>query len=139
MSETVRETKHEGQEGTGTDSAARILSEGTGGAHTPGPWSIVERYEDALSIVDREGFEHVTAESHAILLGYAEKLGIQHWADSQDAQRDISPEEQFANARLIAAAPDMADALATLFTCNLSDLPGDVVAMCRAALAKAGR
>jgi hypothetical protein len=29
MSETVRETQHEGQEGAGTDSPARILSQGT--------------------------------------------------------------------------------------------------------------
>jgi hypothetical protein len=32
MSETVREPQHEGQEGAGTDSSARILSQGTAGA-----------------------------------------------------------------------------------------------------------
>jgi hypothetical protein len=37
MSETVRETQHEGQEGARTDSAARILSQGTAGAHVAGP------------------------------------------------------------------------------------------------------
>jgi hypothetical protein len=42
-----------------------------------------------------------------------------------------------ANAKLIAAAPDMASAIQTLFTCDLSDLPGDVVAMLRSALSKA--
>jgi hypothetical protein len=82
-------------------------TQGTTQAHTPGPWTLMERYEDALSIVDPDGFEHVTAESHAILLGYAEKLGIPHWADSPEAQRDIPEAQQFANARLIAAAPEL--------------------------------
>jgi hypothetical protein len=52
MRETVRETQHEGQEGAGTDSAARILSQGTtqaqhvarGVEHVTGHWSHVSLY-----------------------------------------------------------------------------------------------
>lgn len=76
-------------------------------AHTTGPWNLVARYSDELSITDSNGFEHVSATRTAILLDYAEKLGIPHWADSPDARRDISEEEQAANARLIAAVPDL--------------------------------
>lgn len=74
---------------------------------TPGPWTAVQHYGDTLSVIDAAGFEVVEAESTQILLNYSKKLGIKHWADSEKASRDISDEEQAANARLIAAAPDL--------------------------------
>lgn len=67
----------------------------------------MEHYSDCISVVDAQGFEHVEATHVAILLGYHEKLGIQHWGDTPAASRDIGPAEQAANARLIAAAPDL--------------------------------
>lgn len=82
--------------------------------HTKGPWKTAERYLDCLSVVDSGGFEHVTAESHAILLGYTEILGVDHWSGVEGTARDISPEEQFANARLISSAPDLLEALRTI-------------------------
>lgn len=75
--------------------------------HTPGPWIAVHYYDEEVTITDSRGFEHVSAESVAILFDYQGKLGISHWADSPDASREISVEEQNANAHLIAAAPDL--------------------------------
>ncbi|OZI79883.1 hypothetical protein [Bordetella genomosp. 2] len=79
--------------------------------HTPGPWQAIQHYSDGLTVVDKDGFQHVEASSIAILLDYSEKLGIGHWADSPAASREITEEEQAANARLIATAPELLEAL----------------------------
>lgn len=78
---------------------------------TPGPWEAVDHYSDELSVVDSRGFEIAEAPATAILLDYSDKLGIKHWAHSPDASLDLSADEQAANARLIAAAPELLAAL----------------------------
>lgn len=109
--------------------------------HTPGPWQAVEHYSDAVTVTDAAGFKHVAVENVAVLLDFKNKLGIPHWADSPKASRELSIEEQAANARLIAAAPELLDEL--LLLCNMLD--GEQISVgiearlyfARAAIAKA--
>lgn len=69
----------------------------SGGAHTPGPWSIQPDYHHT----DRE--EH--PEHYFIQVG---KIGAPDWKGS------ISGHMGLANANLVAAAPDMLDTLVSL-------------------------
>jgi hypothetical protein len=62
MSETVRGTQHEGQEGAGTDSAARILSQGT--AEAQSVWPSAEEL-DAKTV--QQLFAPTAADVNAIL------------------------------------------------------------------------
>lgn len=64
--------------------------------HTPTPWRVDE--DGDTDILDKDGFCIVSGEEpFAILHGYAEKLNIPHWADSEAASREISEEESRAN------------------------------------------
>ncbi|WP_275262436.1 hypothetical protein [Citrobacter braakii] len=74
---------------------------------TPGPWRASDHYEDVVTVLDERGFEVVTAEHCLMLQDYAEKLGIEHWADDERAHLQLSDEEQSANAHLIASAPEL--------------------------------
>ncbi|MBW5406186.1 hypothetical protein ACISK3_09225 [Morganella morganii] len=80
---------------------------------TPGPWKAIERYVDSTDVVDSNGFNHVEVTNLAVLSDWEEK-GYAHWSDSEKAHREIPREEQRANARLIAAAPDLLNALINL-------------------------
>lgn len=79
--------------------------------HTPGPWTAIAAYEDEFDVVDPRGFRIVEAVSTPILIEWEKALQIDHWADSDDSHIELSTEEQNANARLIAAAPELLEAL----------------------------
>ena len=108
--------------------------------HTPGPWNTSEYFENCVDVIDGNGFGIAEVCGIAILHGYKETLGISHWSDKGDALREISEEEKKSNARLIAAAPELLEALVKL--CAIQDV-GDVASLAsewdeaRAAIAKA--
>ena len=78
---------------------------------TPGPWMASNHYEDVVTVVDVRGFEIATADHCPVLQNYAKKLGIAHWADDERAYLALDKDVQAANANLIAAAPELLEAL----------------------------
>jgi hypothetical protein len=72
--------------------------------HTPGPWKIV--YSDG------SGPEYITASNQSIA---TLRWGCSCCKDTPDSFDDMSEEEQ-ANARLIAAAPELLEALEFCYT-----------------------
>lgn len=79
---------------------------------TAGPWRVGDgSYED--HVFGQDGFEVAsTPQSSAIHHDYfADKMGNDHWATTPGAYRDVREGEGEANARLIAAAPDLYEAL----------------------------
>lgn len=73
---------------------------------TPAPWIISD---SGHSIMDSEQFIFADVRRHAILCRWHEK-GFEHWNDA-GASKDIGCETKAANAHLIAAAPELLEAL----------------------------
>lgn len=95
--------------------------------YTPGPWQVAE--SDAEAVVDARGFQVADAAFMAVLLGWSKNKTFIERADG----------EAEANARLIAAAPDLLECLEEAE--RLIDFEQErdgVGARWRAALAKAG-
>lgn len=76
---------------------------------TKGPWSVYD-FDDGVSVVDSNGYSHVSVECAAIKPNWDE-IGVNHWSESGDAHRELLLEEQYANAHLVAAAPEMYEML----------------------------
>lgn len=84
--------------------------------HTPGPWAILDRSENSRTLT------HVTNGAHIVCT-----LGT--------TRTDGSPNHS-ANARLIAAAPDLLDAVQAIVDA-FGDQDSLLIDQCKAALAKA--
>lgn len=106
-----------------------------GAQHTPGPWA-----EDGYDVTSgRRRFVVARVEHISISRAWQDE-NDGHWGSGGDAShRDVPDDERVANARLIAAAPTMLDALRDLCTayaaCNGEDHPAYNAA--RRAIAKA--
>ena len=86
--------------------------------HTPGPWAILDRIENSRTLT------HISNGAHIVCT-----LGT--------TRTDGSPNHS-ANARLIAAAPDLLQvAKDYVLLCQLHDMEGAVLDAARAAIAKA--
>lgn len=73
---------------------------------TPAPWLISDSGNE---IIDSEQFIFADIRRHAILYKWYEK-GFDHWSN-RGASKDIGTITAKANARLIAAAPELLEAL----------------------------
>ncbi|WP_286869872.1 hypothetical protein [Pantoea sp. UBA5035] len=107
---------------------------------TPGPWIAIEKYiDEPLNITDSNGFKVVSAERVAILDGWDEK-GFQHWGDI-GGHRELNPTEYKANSHLIAAAPELLEALQAMlnkaYKQNWNDQYPDEIETAQAAIARA--
>lgn len=76
---------------------------------TPGPWEITD---SGGSIMDSDQFIIADSRRLAILCGWYEK-GFEHFSD-EGASKDIGTIAAKANANLMAAAPDLLEALIEL-------------------------
>ena len=71
---------------------------------TKGEWT-VKLYPDGAGVMVN-GFSFIGVENIGIDLDYEDK-GFSHWADDDSLVIEVPLNEQFANAHLIASAPDM--------------------------------
>lgn len=106
--------------------------------HTPGPWRYSNNYR--TKVLGADGFPVADVEETAIT-DWSD-MGIIHWSDAPGrAYIERSEEEQAANGLLLAAAPDLYEALERLVYClsNDMDVGPSTLAQARAALAKVDR
>lgn len=84
-------------------------------SHTPGKLTLHEdHYSDQSVITDSDGFQIVEVSHMPVLLDYAKKLGIDHWTDKPgEAYKELSEEEQRANARRVVACWNACEAIST--------------------------
>lgn len=94
--------------------------------HTPGPWQ-VRKVDGHLSIF--------VPSERGLTCEIAERIGGEVFKDASGAYRDYSRVE--ANARLIAAAPDLLEALVAVLNYCVDDEGQPTIATARAAIAKA--
>ena len=86
--------------------------------HTPGPWEIKRHFDP--------GFKFISAQKHTALAQVVWRM----------EDEDRSPDCE-ANAHLIAAAPDLLEALEKVFTVMNDDMPVRLRKVCYEAIAKA--
>jgi hypothetical protein len=86
--------------------------------HTPGPWQIKRHFDP--------GYKFISAQKHTALAQVV-------WCMEDE---DRSPECE-ANAHLIAAAPELLEALEKVFTVMNDDMPVGLRKVCYEAIAKA--
>jgi hypothetical protein len=98
--------------------------------HTPGPWAILDDKEPSAP-----GIEAPSVEFSVVVIGYP-----QHDAGDDAGVHGRTPEEKMANACLIAAAPELLEAL-EMMVLDFSDYPASerfhAFDLARAAIAKA--
>jgi hypothetical protein len=90
--------------------------------HTPGPWTLDEfnDYVDGtnMEVLDEQNFPVADILAHPLLNRWHERFpAMAHWADGVAdglTQVDRAQDELLANARLVAAAPVLLDALVSL-------------------------
>ena len=87
-------------------------------SHTPGPWEIESSFDP--------GYKSISAQKHTALAQVV-------WCMEDE---DRSPECE-ANAHLIAAAPELLEALEKVFTVMNDDMPVGLRKVCYEAIAKA--
>ncbi len=114
---------------------------------TPGPWTTDDGYIFARDGYTIASVEDIKGLSRKYLINKFLSEGCTHWAQDSTASRLISEEEAAANATLIAAAPDLVDALIAIrsFICTQLYIdrlavayPGKLIDKINAALEKAG-
>lgn len=86
---------------------------------TPGPYSLANKFSEnlfseavSIDILGADGYPVAELRMTAILPDYYTRLGIEHWADAPGrAYIERDPEEVLATAHLLAAAPELYEAL----------------------------
>lgn len=98
--------------------------------HTPGPWHL--RKDAHVDVVGADGY--VIADCGGVHV-HENHNGDTHWATTPGAAREMSEQEEEANARLIAVAPELKAALLELLLTGSMDDAGAYARAVRAARA----
>ena len=96
---------------------------------TPGPWEVQDRRRAPLPNIRIKSGSHEVAQVSDV------HMRDDHWHDWTHKEADAVDAEGLANARLIAAAPELRDALREILA--ITDRKHDAWDKARAALAKA--